>query len=120
MFKHQVHLDKLNMEGGKLYLKGIAPSEDAKNKVWDEIKRIDPDYEDDLICDIIVEHDDAPHSPPVATFTRTHIVQPGDTLSSISGTYYGDPNQYMKIFDANKDQLSDPDEIEPGQRLLIP
>lgn len=51
---------------------------------------------------------------------RTYTVVAGDTLSGISLKYYDDPNQYMKIFQANKDLLSDPDKIYPGQVLKIP
>jgi len=47
-------------------------------------------------------------------------VQKGDTLSKISKQFYGDANKYKKIFDANKDQLKDPDKIQPGQVLRIP
>ena len=44
----------------------------------------------------------------------------GDTLSKIAEQYYGDKMLYPKIFDANRDQLSDPNKIKPGQKLLIP
>jgi len=49
-----------------------------------------------------------------------YTVVKGDTLSKVSKQYYGDPNQYMKIFDANKPMLSHPDKIYPGQVLRIP
>jgi nucleoid-associated protein YgaU len=56
-----------------------------------------------------------------ATYTpRTYTVQSGDTLSEISKEYYGNSHDYMKIFEANRDQLSDPDEIQVGQVLVIP
>ena len=44
----------------------------------------------------------------------------GDTLSAIAKQNLGDANDYMKIFEANRDQLSDPDKIKPGQVLKIP
>ena len=44
----------------------------------------------------------------------------GDTLSKIAKEHLGDANAYMKIFDANKSILSDPDKIKPGQVLTIP
>src|SRR5262245_33996954 len=56
-------------------------------------------------------------SAPAATY---YTVQAGDTLSKISKTNYGDPNQYMKIFEANKPMLKDPNKIYPGQVLRIP
>lgn len=49
-----------------------------------------------------------------------HTVQSGDTLSKIAAQHYGDANAYMKIFEANRPMLSDPDQIYPGQVLRIP
>ena len=51
---------------------------------------------------------------------KYYTVASGDTLSKISKQFYGDANQYMKIFDANKPMLKDPDKIYPGQVLRIP
>ena len=56
-------------------------------------------------------------SQPEAQF---HTVVSGDNLSKISKQFYGDPNKYMKIFEANKPMLKDPDKIYPGQKLRIP
>ena len=47
MAQYHVRLENLNMQGDKLFMRAEAPSADAKNKVWDEIKRIDPNYSDD-------------------------------------------------------------------------
>jgi len=52
--------------------------------------------------------------------TQWHVVVKGDTLSKISKKYYGDPSLYMKIFEANKDILKNPDLIKIGQKLRIP
>ena len=49
-----------------------------------------------------------------------HEVKSGDTLSKIAKEAYGDANAYMKIFEANKPMLSNPDKIYPGQKLRIP
>lgn len=51
---------------------------------------------------------------------RTHTVVRGDTLSGIAKQYYGKANKYPAIFEANRDQLDDPDRIKPGQVLKIP
>lgn len=51
---------------------------------------------------------------------KVHEVQSGETLSAIAKQHYGDPNAYDRIFEANKPMLKDPDEIYPGQVLLIP
>ena len=52
--------------------------------------------------------------------SRFHTVEKGDTLSRIAKEVYGDANAYMKIFEANKPMLKDPDKIYPGQVLRIP
>jgi len=51
---------------------------------------------------------------------RIHIIQKGDTLSGISSKYYGSRSYWQKILAANSDNLSDPDRLSPGSRLLIP
>ena len=56
-------------------------------------------------------------SGPVSTY---YVVKSGDTLSGIAKEAYGNANAYMKIFDANKPMLSDPNKIYPGQTLRIP
>lgn len=65
----------------------------------------------------------APEPAPeaeAAPAEQTHTVESGDTLSGIAERYYGDANQWPRIFEANGDQLSNPDVIEPGQVLRIP
>jgi uncharacterized protein YidB (DUF937 family) len=54
------------------------------------------------------------------TATRTYTVASGDTLSKIARQFYNDGNQWPRIFDANRDILSNPDRISPGQHLRIP
>ncbi len=63
-----------------------------------------------------------PDEPKVPVFdaTQWHEVVSGDTLSKIAEKYYGDPSLYPQIFEANRDQLADPDKIEVGQKLRIP
>src|SRR5207237_5293841 len=106
MNSQQVRLLNQNMEGDKLLLRGEAPSEDAKNKVWDQIKMVDPSYSD-LIADINVSA--SAQGPRTQTAgasvsggqsSRTYTVQSGDSLSKISKQFYGDANQNMKIFQA--------------------
>ena len=52
--------------------------------------------------------------------TQWYEVKKGDTLSKIAKEVYGDPSLYSKIFEANKDQLKNPDLIQVGQKLRIP
>ena len=53
-------------------------------------------------------------------FTQTYEVKAGDTLGKIAQQFYGDSSLYMQIFEANKNQLKDPNKIFPGQKLVIP
>jgi nucleoid-associated protein YgaU len=110
-----VKLQNLHLQDNKLFLKGAAPSETAKGYVWTAIKEVDR-ANADLIADITVDSSLAP--PPLKE--QSYTVKSGDTLSKISQQFYGNANRYMKIFDANKDQLKDPDKIQPGQVLKIP
>jgi nucleoid-associated protein YgaU len=126
MQQHQVRLLNLNMQGDKLYMRGEAPSQEAKNRVWDVIKTIDPSYSD-LTADITVnESAAAPRTQTAGASVsggqsqRSYTVKSGDTLSKISQQFYGDASQYTKIYQANRDQLSDPNKIQPGQQLVIP
>jgi nucleoid-associated protein YgaU len=122
MQQQNVQLQNVNMEGDKLFIRATAPSQDVKNRVWDQIKLVDP-QSSDLTADI-----QAPAAAAAvaaggagsAPASRTYTVQAGDNLSKISKHFYGDPNQYMKIVNANKDQISDPDKIKPGMELNIP
>lgn len=122
MQAQNVRLENLNMADNKLYIRAEAPSQDVKNKVWDQIKLVDASFSD-LTADI-----DAPAAAAAAAASaggpsssaRTYTVQPGDSLSKISRQFYGDANKYMKIFEANKDKLSDPDKVRAGMDLVIP
>lgn len=114
---------------GKLHFNGTVKSEDEKNQIWNALKAV-PDYQRDVLADIKVV--------PQATATaaagagagagaqagagagRTYTVQAGDTLSGIAKQHLGDASKYTKIFEANRDVLSDPDKIKPGQVLKIP
>lgn len=57
-----------------------------------------------------------PAAPPEQIYT----VAAGDSLSKISKKFYGDANQWKRIFEANRDQVKNPDLIHPGQKLKIP
>jgi nucleoid-associated protein YgaU len=101
---------------GKLYFKGTVASDAEKNELWNAIKTI-PDWEKDIVGDIQVTGGGAGAAPAAAP--KTYTVKPGDTLSKIAKMTLGDANAYMRIFEMNKDQLKNPDEIKPGQVLKI-
>lgn len=102
---------------GKLHFVGSVRTEAEKNEIWNAIKTI-PTWQNDIVADIKVTGGGEAAAPAAAG--RTYTVKSGDTLSKIAREYLGDANAYMKIFDANKDQLSNPDMIKPGQVLKIP
>jgi nucleoid-associated protein YgaU len=107
---------------GKLYFKGTVSSEEEKNQIWNAIKTI-PTWQKEVVAEIAVV---APAKPaataakPAATAEKTYTVKAGDTLSQIAKDHLGSAGSYMKIFEMNKDVLSDPDRIKPGQVLRLP
>ena len=115
-YNHAIQTAKgFHMEGaaverdGKLHFNGTVTSEAEANKIWDAIKTV-PEWRQDVLADIKVK--------PAAE--ETYTVKAGDTLSGIAKRFLHDGNAYMDIFNANRDQLKDPDQIKPGQVLKIP
>jgi nucleoid-associated protein YgaU len=105
---------------GKLYFKGTVATQDQANKIWDAIKTI-PDWRTEVIADIkATSPASAAAAAPAAAAASTYTVKSGDTLSGIAKNLLGNASAYMEIFNLNKDQLSDPDKIRPGQVLKIP
>lgn len=110
---------KGHMEGsadereGKLHFHGTVKTQDEANRIWDAIKTV-ADWRNDVVADIKVV------GAPAAPVAETYTVQAGDTLSKIAKARLGDASAFMKIFEANKDLLTDPNKIMPGQVLKIP
>ena len=97
-------------DDGVLHINGTAPSEEAKQQLWDKYSEIDPNYATgDLVMNIEVSGE-APQQ-------NTYTVEAGDNLSKI-GQKYG--ISWQAIYDANRDTIHDPDMIHPGQELKIP
>lgn len=108
---NQLGISGLNVTEGDGFLKmeGAAASAEAKQRLWDEYNRIDPEYRSgDMVLNV---------TAPEGSSDTTYTVQSGDSLSKI-GSKYG--VSWQKIFEANRDKLSDPDKIHPGQELTIP
>ena len=103
---------------GKLYFKGTVATEAEKNELWNAIKTI-PTWQNDIVADIQVTGGPAA-APAAPAAAKTYTVKPGDTLSGIAKEQLGSAGAYMKIFELNKDQLTDPDKIKPGQVLQLP
>jgi nucleoid-associated protein YgaU len=102
---------------GKLHFVGSVKSEGEKNEIWTAIKTI-PEWRDEVVADIKVTGGGA--ATAAAAPAKTYTVKSGDTLSKIAKEHLGNANAYMKIYEANRDQLNNPDLIKPGQVLKIP
>ncbi len=105
MSAHAFQIQHFHVENGKVVLTAVAPTEYLKNRVWDEIKKVDPNFSD------------LQHNITVGSGTL-YVVKSGDNLSKISKSFYGSPNEYNKIAQANN--IPDPDRIRTGQELKIP
>ena len=92
-----------------LHIHGTAPTEAVKQQLWDEYSRLDPDMRSgDVVLSVEV----------AAGGEEFYTVRPGDSLSKIATKYKG--VTWQKIFEANRDQIKNPDLIHPGQKLRIP
>lgn len=96
---------------GHLKLGGTAQYQYQKDRMWDKIKEIGGETPSDIQADIKVANTDV---------YAVHTVKSGDTLGKIAKQYYGKAGAYMQIFNANTDQLKDPNLIYPDQDLKIP
>jgi nucleoid-associated protein YgaU len=107
-------------QNGKLHFRGTVHSQDQANKIWDAIKTV-PTWQQEVVADIkATGMKTAPQGEEVTQGAQTYTVKPGDTLSQIAKDKLGNANAAMDIFNANKDQLTNPDKIKPGQVLKIP
>lgn len=100
-------VETVSLDGEKLYLKASVPSEVIANRVWDTIKKVDPQYAD-------LHHEIATTGGP----SQTYSVKSGDNLSKISARFYGSPNHYSQI--ASASNIADPNKIQVGQTITIP
>jgi len=107
------------VRGKVITLKGEADSREAANLV---MSKVDQAVKADNIVNAI-EVKKAPEpeaAPEPAAEKRIYEVVSGDTLGAISQKFYGKASDYMKIFEANRDILDNPDLIKVGQKLVIP
>lgn len=104
---HEVGMtvQNVNMEGDKILIRGVVPSDFGKNALWDVIKRIDANVSDAVI-DINTQAG------------LTYKVASGDSLSKIAKRFYGDANHYHQIAAANG--IDNPDLIKVGQEIKLP
>ena len=100
------------VEGSKVRVTGDVPDEATRQKlamIVGNVKYIEA-----------VDDSGLTGGQANAPAPKVHEVQSGDTLSSIAKQHFGDANAYNRIFEANRPMLKDPDEIYPGQVLIIP
>ncbi|MBK9337584.1 MAG: LysM peptidoglycan-binding domain-containing protein [Lewinellaceae bacterium] len=109
----QLHVKEGRVEetAGKLNVWGTVETQYEKDQIWDAIKEVGGDKPSDIMADIKVANN--------AYYTK-HTVEKGESLSKIAQHYYKDMMKYKAIFEANRDILSNPDVIHPGQVLTIP
>jgi LysM repeat protein len=119
-----VRLENLHVQDNKLVIRGHAKSQHDSNELWNQIKLVDANYQADLMAEFSYDQQAAaapkPQPQAAPSEPRTYTVRKGDTLSRIAQALYGDSSLYRKIFDANRETLSDPDKIQPGQVLVVP
>jgi LysM repeat protein len=125
-YDHAIQVAKsVRMQGaaeerdGKLHFDGVVNSEDEKNQIWNAIKT-SSSWQQEVVADLRVAPKAAAAPAPASAQAQTYTVKAGDTLSKIAKEHLGNANAYMEIFNANRDQLSDPDKIKPGQVLKLP
>jgi len=106
---------QLQVEGDKVVASGEVASQEEKEKILLALGNVAGIGQ---VEDNITVAQTATTAPVAAA--RFVTVKSGDTLSSIAKAEYGDANAYMKIFEANKPMLGDPNKIYPGQVLRIP
>ncbi|HKU25500.1 MAG TPA: LysM peptidoglycan-binding domain-containing protein [Candidatus Sulfotelmatobacter sp.] len=105
MSRNGFQIQHFHVENGKAVLTASAPTNYLKDRAWDEIKKVDANFTD-------LQHDITVGSGTM------YVVKSGDNLSKISKSFYGNPNEYTKIAEANN--ISNPDRIQEGQQLKIP
>ena len=119
--RERIEFYNLHVQDDKLYIRGIAPTLEARNKFGEQLRLVNP-TEDDVVAEIDIREAQAAAAAVGGGSVQpvTYTVKSGDTLSKISREQYGSPTEYMRIFYANRDKLNDPDKIQVGQQLIIP
>ena len=100
-------VETVDLAGEQLHIKGSVPSQVIANRVWDAIKQVDPSYSD-------LKHE----ITTTGGAEQPYTIKAGDNLSKVSKLFYGTPNHYQQIAQANG--ISDPNKIQAGQQIKLP
>jgi nucleoid-associated protein YgaU len=100
----------MHAEHGRLVISGKATYQLNREQFFEACKELDG-WESDVVIEIEVDRHDV---------RGYHAVRAGETLASIAQLHLGRASREMDIFEANRDRMNDPDQILPGQQLLIP
>ncbi len=107
---------------GRVELHGTARSRAAREKaalIAGNVKGVT--YVDDDHLKVAGEEEaKARATTAAAPKTQYYTIESGDTLSKVADRFYGDPQKYRALFEANKEVIQDPDKIYPGQKIRIP
>jgi nucleoid-associated protein YgaU len=98
--------EAVDLDGEKLHIKGTVPSTVVANRVWDAIKKVDPQFAD-------LHHEITTSGPEEQPYTIKH----GDTLSAVCLLFYGNANKYPKVAEANG---VDANNIPVGKTIQLP
>jgi nucleoid-associated protein YgaU len=100
-------VDAVDLAGEQLHIKGTVPSTVVADRVWDQIKKVDPTYSD-------LKHE----IETTGGAEQPYTIKSGDTLSAVSLLFYGSANKYPEIAKANN--IADPDKVSVGTTLQLP
>lgn len=111
-----IHDVTVEFDDGVATVCGRCDSEAIRDRailVAGNVKGVEKVVADDLI---------APEPPPEEEVSKDEVYEivSGDTLGGIAKKFYGKASAYMRIFEANRDIIDDPNKIYPGQKIRIP
>ena len=116
--KHEIEQDNPGISGldvkyedGVVSLSGQAASAEALEKAVLMAGNVKG------VSEVKVDHLEA---PPQTAEVEFYVIEKGDTLSAIAKQFYGDPNAYPRIVEANREVIKDADLIYPGQKIRLP
>jgi nucleoid-associated protein YgaU len=94
------------------YDPSVVDFDASAEQAWGAVPSDEP--ETAVAVDMFVEEQQ------LASGSRTHVVRPKDTLYGLARLYYNDHRQWKRIYEANADQITDPNKIRIGMELMVP